>query len=101
MQQLIISLEAVPGALVPEKNGKNNIQNKKTENCKYFIIKIAKIRVIKNLKKHFITSRDYAVSYYQILDEVPLLLRLEEPKNFKKLENCKFEKLLKFVIIKS
>ena len=37
----------------------------------------------KNLEKQFITSRNYEVTYYQTLEEVPWLLRLEEPKKRK------------------
>ena len=48
----------------------------------------------KNLEKQFITSRNYEVTNYQTLEEVPWLLRLEEPKKqrsfSKKTLKCKF-----------
>ena len=48
------------------------------EKCKFQ--KIAKIRIVKMLKNHSITTRNYAETYYQTLEEVRWLLRLEKPK---------------------
>ena len=45
-----------------------------------FYKKIAKIRDVKMLKNRSITTRNYAVNYYQTLKEVRWLLRLEKPK---------------------
>ena len=59
--------------------------------------------MILNLEKYSITLKNYAVTYYQMLQEVPWLLRLEEkPKNDKNEKNCNFDKkkLLKFVILR-
>ena len=39
------------------------------------------------LESNFITSRDYTVTYYQTLEEVPWFLRFEKfPKNDKNLQ---------------
>ena len=55
-----------------------------------------KIRDGKMLKNHSITTRNYAVTYYQTLVKVGWPLRLEKPKitkYLKKIEkNCKFHK---------
>ena len=54
--------------------------------------KTSKIRTIKTLKN--IPSRNYAISYYQILQEVPGLLRLNEPnKKFKNLEKTFYQNI--------
>ena len=42
-----------------------------------------------NLVKHSFTSRNYAVNYYQTLEEVPWLLRLEKTKNDKNFQKPK------------
>ena len=87
MQQLIINTRRrywAPGA---EKNLKNNEKYSKN-------LEIANIYP----EEHSITSRDPAVTHYEILEEVPWLLRLEKPKkktnHFKKVKNCNFQKLL-------
>ena len=64
-----------------------------------------KFLIIK-LEQHSMTSSSYAVTYYQSLEEIPLLLRLEKPKNdkiskkLKKMQVLK-KKLLEVVILKS
>ena len=45
---------------------------------------------------HSITTRNYAVTYYQILDEVPWHLRLIKLEKFKKM--TKMEKIVKISI---
>ena len=40
----------------------------------------------RNLEKHSITSRSYAKTYNQTLEEVKWLWRLDKPKNDKKLQ---------------
>ena len=42
-----------------------------------------------NLEKHSVTLRNYAVTYYQNLEKVPWLFRLQKPKNDNKLQNLK------------
>ena len=61
MQQLIIKYAGGPWA--PGAGKKCNF------------LKIAKIR---DIEKHSITSRNYAVNYYQTLEEVSWILRLEQ-----------------------
>ena len=57
---------------VPEKVEKNQKFSKNLKKLpKYIILK---------LEKHSNASRGYAVTYYQALEEVLLLLRLEKPK---------------------
>ena len=48
-----------------------------------------KVRDVKMLKKYSITTRIYAVTYYQTLEEVRWLLRVET-KKIKRLEKMKF-----------
>ena len=64
-------------------------------------MKIAKKNFQKNAKtsgvqKHSIAARNYRVTFYQTLEEVPWLLRLDKPvkptKTFKKHENKFFKK---------
>ena len=56
---------------------------KKIKKC-YFFKKNARIRDVEILKKKFITSRNYTVTYHQALEEAPWLLRLDKPKNRQK-----------------
>ena len=72
----------------------------KFENFKYFL-KNCLNSSYKTLEEHSITSINNAVTYYQTLEEVPWLLRLEKPKNFKKFQKLFYKKLLKLVILKS
>ena len=63
--------------------------------------------VVLKSSKHSITFRNYTVTYCQILEEDPWLLRLTKPKNRQKfsknLKKDKFyqRKLLKFVILEN
>ena len=62
-----------------------NIQ-KKLKKLLVLSKKLPKIRDGKMLKNHSITTRNYAVTYYQTLVKVGWPLRLEKPKNDKILE---------------
>ena len=59
-----------------------------------------KLVIIKSYKKHSITSRYYAVTYYQTLEDVPWLLRMEKPKKWKKLSK-KFQSFINFKVFKN
>ena len=63
-------------------------------------LNITKTEDIKTVDQHPINSRNYAVAYYQTLEEVPGPLLPEKIQKHEKIANT-FEKLIKFVILKS